>query len=56
MTSPDEDSTGGGSGDGGALGTPSWDTKEEPPGTEQDSTMVVSGGDVADKGSEDSAM
>ena len=56
MTPPDPDSTGGGSGDGGALGTPTADTKEEPPGAGEDSNMVVSGGEVADKGGEDSAM
>ena len=56
MTPPDEDSTGGGSGDGGTLGTPTTDTKGEPSGDSQDSNMVVSGGEVADKGGEDSAM
>lgn len=54
MTTPDEDSTGGGSGEGGTLGTPSLDTKEEPPGSDEDG-MVVSGGGVADTGGEDSA-
>ena len=56
MTTPDSDSTGGGTGDGGPLGTPSGDTKEEPSSEGEDSNMVVSGGGVADKGGEDSAM
>jgi hypothetical protein len=61
MTHPssnDNDSGGlteGGSGDGGTLGTPTADTKEEPPGSDGDTT-VVSGGGVADAGGEDSAM
>ena len=56
MTPPDPDSTGGGTGDGGTLGTPTSDTKEEPPAADEDSNAVVSGGGVADKGGEDSAM
>jgi hypothetical protein len=56
MTTPDEDSTGGGSGDGGTLGTPTTDTKGEPSSGGEDSNMVVSGGEVAEKGGEDSAM
>lgn len=55
MTSPDETPTRG-TGDGGTLGTPSGDTKEEPPSNDQDQGTVVSGGGVADKGGEDSAM
>lgn len=56
MTNPDEDLPTRGSGDGGATGTPSQDTKEEPPSHDQDTSMVVSGGGVADTGDEDSAM
>ena len=48
MTPPDPDSTGGGSGDGGTLGTPTQDTKEAPPGHDQEQTAVVSGGGLAD--------
>jgi hypothetical protein len=55
MTNSDEDMPTQGSGDGGTTGTPSQDTKEEPPSHDQDSNMVVSGGGVADKGDEDSA-
>lgn len=55
MTNPDETPTHG-TGDGGALGTPTSDTKEAPPSSDQDQGMVVSGGDVADKGGEDSAV
>jgi hypothetical protein len=43
----------GGSGDGGTLGTPTSDTKETPPGHDQDSTMVVSGGGLADTSADD---
>ena len=53
MTSPDSDSIGGGNGDGGALGTPSQDTKEAPPSQDQDTNMVVSGGGVADTEAEE---
>ena len=60
MTHPESNSgdegglTEGGSGDGGTLGTPTTLTKEEPPSSDGDS-MVVSGGEVADTGGEDSA-
>jgi hypothetical protein len=56
MTNSEKDMPTGGSGDGGTTGTPSPDTKEEPAGHDQDSNMVVSGGGVADKGDEDSAI
>jgi hypothetical protein len=36
-----------GSGEGGALGTPSHSSEEEPPSEGQDSNFVVSGGDLA---------
>ena len=61
MTNPESNSedegglTGGGSGDGGTLGTPTSDTKEAPPSADQDTNMVVSGGGVADTESEDGA-
>lgn len=48
----DDPSTG--SGDGGTLGTPTTDSKETPPG-DDDNTMVVSGGGVANTGDEGSA-
>lgn len=60
MTHPESNSDGegglteGGTGDGGTLGTPTLDTKEEPPGVSDDA-MVVSGGGVADTGAEDGA-
>jgi hypothetical protein len=59
MTHPESNSdgqgglTGGGSGDGGPTGTASADLAESPPGSDQDSTMVVSGGGVADPSADD---
>jgi hypothetical protein len=45
--------TEGGSGDGGPTGTASSDLAEAPPGQDQDSNMVVSGGGVADPSADD---
>ena len=42
-----DEASGGGSGDGGSLGTPGSDTAEAPPSSDQDEGMVVSGGGVA---------
>ena len=54
LFSKDKDSdAGAGSGDGGTLGTPSHDEKGDSPSND-DATMVVSGGGVADT-SEDEA-
>ena len=47
----DGEEAAGGSGDGGAMGTPSSDLDEAPPGTDQEANDVVSGGGVT--GSED---
>ena len=49
--SKDKDSTTG-SGDGGTLGTPTTDTVEDVPSNDDDS-MVVSGGGVADASEDD---
>jgi len=43
-----------GSGRGGHLGTPSHDTVEDVPSSD-DETMVVSGGDIADASEDDAA-
>lgn len=58
----DEDtknSTGAGSGRGGALGTPSFLTKEAPPSVDQEANGVVSGGGLTgpddEKGPSDAA-
>lgn len=59
MTHPESNSGGegglteGGSGDGGPTGTASSDLAESPPGADQDSTMVVSGGGTADPSADD---
>ncbi len=52
MTTPDGDSTGGGSGDGGTTGTPGSDLAEDPAGGTQEG-MVVSGGGMADPSADD---
>ncbi|MGY2875370.1 hypothetical protein ACVW00_002560 [Marmoricola sp. URHA0025 HA25] len=38
-----------GSGDGGALGTPTSTPDEEPPSADQDANVAVSGGGVVDE-------
>lgn len=58
MTHPESNSddegglSAGGSGDGGPLGTPSLDSVEQVPGSDQED-MVVSGGGVADPAEEE---
>lgn len=55
LFSKDRDSDpGAGSGDGGTLGTPSPAPVEDVPGND-DATMVVSGGGVADTSDEDAS-
>ena len=49
MSDSDTTSTGapdGGSGEGGALGTPSWLPDEAPPSVDQENNKAVSGGGV----------
>ena len=59
MTHPESNSDGegglteGGSGRGGTTGTASSDLAEAPPGQDQDSNMVVSGGGIADPSADD---
>ena len=61
MTHPESNSDGegglteGGTGDGGPLGTASTDLAESPPGADQESNMVVSGGGVADPTDDDAS-
>ncbi|MCW2681032.1 MAG: hypothetical protein JWM62_2433 [Frankiales bacterium] len=53
LFSKDKDSdAGAGSGDGGTLGTPGTDSVEDVPSND-DATMVVSGGGVADTSGDD---
>ena len=50
----DKDDATTGSGRGGDLGTPSHDTVEDVPSNDDD-TMVVSGGDIADASADDAS-
>ena len=51
---PDDEATGGGTGDGGTTGTPGGPAGPmAPPGHPQDENMVVSGGEVARPGDDD---